>query len=66
MEEKVLAVIRAARKRLKTGVDHGVGINAVTTTEIDKLLEAGEAELRVHVESGEHEISSEFFLREST
>ena len=55
-EERVLAVLRAARKRLAAPVEHETGIHAEGVAEIDRLLKAGEDELsEVVAESGERE-----------
>lgn len=52
-EEKVLAVLRAARKRLRTARDGGLGLPAEEVAELDRLLKGGEVELTNEVSSDE-------------
>ncbi len=52
-EEKVLAVLRAARKRLHASVKYRVSMSAMEIEEVDHLLIAGEDEMARLVESGE-------------
>jgi hypothetical protein len=59
LESRLLAVIQAARKRLSMPVTHKVGANAQTVAEVDRLLKAGEEELRLHVSGGEPTPSAE-------
>lgn len=58
LEQKILAVLRAARKRMRESVEHQVGLNAEITAEVDRLLAAGEQELVGKCESGETQVSS--------
>ncbi len=58
LEQKILAVLRAARKRIRKSVDHKIGLDAEMTAEVDRLLAAGEQELAGMCESGETQVSS--------
>ena len=57
LEEKILVVLRAARKRLRPAAEHNVGINAQTAQEVDRLLAAAERELLEQTESDERPVS---------
>ena len=45
IEQKLLAVIRAARKKLEPCREHGVGLGRGGVLELDRLLQGGEREL---------------------
>ena len=52
-DEKVLAVLRAARKRLRKAKEHGLGLPAEEVEALDRLLKAGEVELAHEVSNDE-------------
>lgn len=52
-DEKVLAVLRAARKRLKKAREHKVGLSSEEVAALDRLLRAGEQELSNEISGDE-------------
>ena len=59
LEQKLLVLIRAARKKLEPARTHDVGLGRESVSELDRLLEGGEQELLWHFERTRQPVPSD-------